>query len=243
MEPSEKGKISVILPTFNENKNIAPLIDSVQRELANFDHEILVVDDSSDDGTYETVLGLSQANIKPILRVNDRGLAKSIRTGIENATGNILIVMDSDFNHQPEYIPGMIKALSDHDAVFASRFLKGGGMKSPLHQTLSRIFNLFVQLMTGSRVKDNLYGFFAIKRDVLEKCDYEDVFRGYGDYCMRLLCYLQETNANILEVAALNGERAGGKSKSRFFWVFRQYFTATIKLAYRIRIKRRCAGK
>jgi len=234
---SKKKEISVILPTFNEKENIVSLISLIQKELANYDYEILVVDDSSSDGTYETVLGLSKANIRPILRVNDRGLAKSIRMGIENATGNILIVMDSDLNHQPMYIPGMIEALSDHDAVFASRFLKGGGMKSPLHQTLSRLFNIFVQLTTGSRVKDNLYGFFAIKRVVLEKCDYEDVFEGYGDYCMRLLCYLQETNANILEVAALNGERIGGKSKSHFFWIFRKYFITTIKLAYKIRIK------
>ncbi len=91
--------------------------------------------------------------------------------------------------------------------------------------------------MTGGQVTDSLYGFLAIRRKIIEKCNYNDIFWGYGDYCIRLMYYLQKNNVQILQFPAVNGKRIAGKGNSRFFKVFWQYFIEVIKLTYKIRIK------
>jgi len=230
-------KISVILPTYNEKSNILLLIESIHSELSDYDHEILVVDDDSPDGTYQTVLKVNYPYVKAILRTENRGFANSIRCGLENAKGNIFVIMDSDFNHQPEYLPFMIQALSYYDCVSASRFLYGGKMNGRLRHILSWTFNIFIRLMTGGAITDTLYGFFAIKRKIIEQCNYNDIFWGYGDYFIRLLYHLQKNKVRILQFPAINGERKGGVSNRRFLKTFCQYFVATMRLAIKGRIR------
>lgn len=232
-----KEKISVVLPTYNERDNIEPLIEAIHTSISNFDHEILVVDDNSPDGTYQLIASLEYPYVKPILRTVNRGLASSIRYGLEHAEGNIFVIMDSDFNHQPKYLPFMLQALSYYDCVSASRFLYGGKMDSRLRHLLSWTFNIFVRLMTGGLITDNLYGFLAIKRTALEQCNFNDIFWGYGDYCIRLLYYLQKRETSILQIPAVNGRRRQGEGNSRFFQVFWQYFKEVLKLAYKVRIR------
>jgi dolichol-phosphate mannosyltransferase len=234
---AQKNRISVILATYNERDNILSLIDAIHSELSDFSHEVLVVDDNSPDGTYQAVADGKYPFVKAILRTENRGLAKSIRCGLEHAAGRIFVIMDSDFNHQPKYLPFMIQALSYYDCVSGSRFLYGGKMDTRLRHTLSWIFNVFVRLMTGGLITDSLYGFLAIKRSVIERCKYDDIFWGYGDYCIRLLYYLQKKDVNILQFPAVNGRRRGGEGNRRFFQVFWQYFREVLKLAYKVRIK------
>ncbi|MEW6481514.1 MAG: glycosyltransferase [bacterium] len=233
-----KQKVSVILPTFNERENIVSLIEDIHLELGDYNHQILVVDDNSPDGTYQTVLELNLPYVKAILRQKDPGLANSIRCGLENAEGEVFVVMDSDYNHQPKYLPFMVQALSYYDCVSASRFLYGGGMDSWIRHKLSWLFNIFVRIVTRGFITDSLYGFFAIKKGVIEKCNYNDIFWGYGDYCIRLMWYLQRNRASILQFPAVNGKRTKGKGNSKFIRVFWQYFTEVLKLAYKERIKR-----
>lgn len=230
-------KISVILPTFNERENVFLLIDAIHARLEAYDHEIIVVDDNSPDGTFQEVERKRHTFVKAILRTQNRGLANSIRCGIENAKGDIFIIMDTDFNHQPKYLPFMVQSLSYYDCVSASRFLYGGSMNSRVRHILSWIFNIFVRIVTGGSVTDSLYGFFAIKRKVMEQCNYDDIFWGYGDYCVRLIFYLQRKGVNILQFPAINGKRAKGKGNSKFLSLFWQYFTEVLKLAYKERIK------
>lgn len=230
-------KISVILPTYNEKGNILSIIDTIHTELFDYDHEVLVVDDNSFDGTYQAVVDRAYPYVRAILRSENRGLANSIRCGIENAEGTIFVIMDSDFNHQPKYLPFMIQGLSYYDCVSASRFLYGGKMDSRIRHILSWIFNIFARLMTGGKITDSLYGFLAIKRNIIEKCNYDDIFWGYGDYCIRLMYYLQKHDVGILQIPAVNGKRKEGKGNSNFFGVFWQYFKEVIKLSYKVRIK------
>ncbi|MEW6097392.1 MAG: glycosyltransferase [bacterium] len=232
----ESLKLSVILPTYNERGNITLLIDAIHAELHEYDHEIIVVDDNSPDGTYEAILDLGYPFVKAILRTSSPGLANSIRCGLENANGNVFIIMDSDFNHQPKYLPFMIKALSYYECVLGSRFVYGGKMDSRIRHLLSWYFNIFVRVLTGGKITDTLYGFFAIKRNVIEQCNYDGIFWGYGDYCIRLMFYLQKYNVNILQIPVVNGKRKKGKGNCAFFRTFWQYFTETVKLAFKERI-------
>jgi len=120
--------VSVIVPCFNEAGNILPLVEAIHKELEFVRHQVVVVDDNSPDGTYALVKNAGLDYVKPILRTVDPSLAKSIRTGLEEADGNVFVVMDSDFNHQPKYLPFMIKSLEYYDCVTASRFMYGGSM-------------------------------------------------------------------------------------------------------------------
>jgi dolichol-phosphate mannosyltransferase len=228
-------KISVILPCFNEAKSIVRLIEEISNELKAYSHEVIVVDDNSPDGTYDTVLEYSQnldeGIVVPVLRKKDPSLAKSIRTGIEKADGGIIVVMDSDFNHQPKYIPFMIENLKHYKCVSGSRFVYGGHMGSKLRLIFSWLFNIFVRLITNGHITDSLYGFFAIKKkDIYKYCDFSKVFWGYGDYCIRLFFYFQREKVSILQFPVVNGKRVAGESNKKFVRTFYQYFTAVLKL-------------
>ncbi len=230
-------KISVILPTYNEIKNVLLLVKAIHEELKAYDHEILVVDDNSPDGTYQALQNLGYPFVKALLRTQNKGFANSIRCGLENALGDVFVVMDSDFNHQPKYLSFMIEALAHYDCVSGSRFVYGGKMNSRVRHLLSWYFNIFVRLLTRGQITDTLYGFFAIKRQTIEQCNYDDVFWGYGDYCIRLMYYLQKNKAKILQIPVVNGERYGGRGNSGFLKTFWQYFLETIKLSLKERFK------
>lgn len=232
------SKISIILPTYNEKDTITILLSSIHDAILDYDHEIIVVDDNSPDGTYNAVINSGFNFARGILRKEDKGFAKSIRCGVENANGNIIIIMDSDFNHQPKYLPFMIDSLKHFDCVSGSRFVYGGSMDSRSRHLLSWFFNIYVRIMTGGQVTDSLYGFLAIKKETIQKINYNDVFWGYGDYCIRLLYYLQKNNTSILQYPTVNGKRIAGEGNSRFFKVFRQYFVAVLKLSYKIKFKK-----
>lgn len=224
--------VSVIVPCYNEKGNIVALIEAIHENLLFVKHQIVVVDDNSPDGTYEAVKNLNYDFVKPILRTENRGFANSIRCGLENADGNIFVVMDSDFNHQPKYLPFMVKNIEFYDCVSASRFMYGGSMDSRFRHYASWIFNIFIRIMTRKYITDSLYGYFAIKRETIESIEYDKVFWGYGDYCIRLMYYLQENKANILQFPAVNGVRLAGEGNSRFVKVLCQYTMATFKLVF-----------
>ena len=143
--------ISVILPTYNEKGNILDLISEIKDLLAGRSKEIIVVDDNSPDKTADAVRGkfAGDPEVVVIVRTSDKGMAKSIRTGLEHARGSRFVVMGSDFNHLPKYIPFMVDALEHYDGVFGSRFLYGSWMSSFVHHKLSWAFNIFVRAMLG----------------------------------------------------------------------------------------------
>ncbi|MBI4945440.1 MAG: glycosyltransferase [Bacteroidetes bacterium] len=208
----ENKKVSVILPAYNEKDSILMLVPAIHEAIAGYDHDILVVDDNSPDGTYKALLDLNLSYVKAILRETDRGFAKSIRCGIENASGDIIVVMDSDFNHLPKYLPIMIDNLKYYDCVIGSRFLYFPLEK---HYNLFRIisswmFNLFIRFTLLSGITENLFGYFAIKKEVIYKCDFNKIFFGFGDYYMRLLYFLQKKNCSILQIPAIFGQRNFG---------------------------------
>ena len=79
-------------------------------------------------------------------------------------------------------------------------------------------------------MSDCLYGYFSIRREILEKLDYDKIFWGYGDYCIRLMFYLQQLKVKVLQFPAENGKRLAGTGNISFMKVLFQYMNATIKL-------------
>jgi len=229
MQPS---LISVVLPCFNEKGNIIPLIHEINATLYNQPHEIIVVDDNSPDGTYQAVVDLDLPNVYVILRTTDPSLAKSIRAGIEESKGNIIVIMDSDFNHEPHYLPVMISNCQFYDVVSGSRFVYGGSMGSKFRHISSWIFNIFVRILTKKLITDSLFGFIAIRREALERVNFDAVFWGYGDYCIRLMYYLQEKSCTVLQIPVVLGQRKYGEGNKKLVKMLFKYLKATLHLAF-----------
>lgn len=242
--------VSVILPTYNERDNILDLIDAIVRELepSGVKYEVLVVDDNSPDGTAQTVqdrfamqeVGQNEwqsplekmGSVRVIVRTKDKGLAKSIRHGLEMGRGSTLVVMDTDFNHDPAMIPQMVDFLHYYDLVIGSRFVMRGGMEDSLRYKFSFLYNIMLRLLFRTQIQDNLSGFFAVRQERLFQVApiFDKIFYGYGDYFIRLLVVAWRRDWKILEVPVFYILRRHGDSKTGFWRIFRDYTSAVIKL-------------
>ncbi|TDJ04144.1 MAG: glycosyltransferase [Deltaproteobacteria bacterium] len=227
--------VSIILPAHNERENLKLLIPDIAKILSKYNHEIIIIDDASIDGTKHAV---SDFNVVYIYNHNRQGLAKSIKLGIDTSLGEHIIVMDSDGDHNSVHLPLMINNLKISDVVLTSRFKKGSKVPGKVRPFLSLGFNLFVRVMTGGKLSDYLYGHWAANKKALEKINSTKVFWGYGDYCIRLLFYFEKLGMNIHQIPSISGERKFGRGNSKPLKVFFQYTVAVFKLSLKERFKR-----
>lgn len=227
-------RLSVILPTYNEVGNIVPLLEAIIRNLgAGPDVEIIVVDDNSPDGTLDAVrAAFPEGPVVPILRTTDRGLARSIRAGIEAATGDRIAVLDTDFTHDPDLLPTMVHLAERFDVVVGSRFCAGGGMPDLPHYLASLVYNWGLRIVLRTQIQDSLSGYFVINRATLEKLPFDSIFSGYGDYFFRLLFFAQRNRASIVEMPVVYDTRRKGESKSVFWKLLFSYSLAALKLRF-----------
>jgi dolichol-phosphate mannosyltransferase len=226
-------KASVILPTYNEADNIVGLVEEI---LAHFppdvEPEILIVDDDSPDKTCEVAKKAFATNrtVRVILRTKDRGFAESIRTGIEHATGEFIIVMDTDFTHDPVEIPRLLHIARVYDIVSGSRFCAGGNMQDKKHYLASLAYNWLLRALLHTQLQDNLGGYFVMKRDKILSLPLDRIFYGYGEYFFRLLYFAQRRGLKVIEIPAVYRLRTYGASKSNFLRMLFSYSRAAILL-------------
>ena len=227
-------KVSVILPTYNEAHNIIPLIDEIEEHLsaAQITYELVVVDDNSPDGTAQIVRDrmAQDPQVTLFVRTQERGLATAIKHGIRNSNGQVVAVMDTDFNHDPKMLPQMVKFLEYYDLIIGSRFTMGGGMEDNLRYYFSFLYNVFVRIVLRTQIQDNLSGFFTMRRAKLERMDLDFIFRGYGEWFIRLLFLAWREGYNMLEVPVFYILRRHGQSKSRFMRMLMDYSKTVLAL-------------
>ncbi len=234
----ENNCVSIILPTYNESRNIVRLITAIAENIpAGWDYEVLVVDDNSPDDTLGEVRRCfgSDPRVIPILRTEDRGFAKSIRAGIEKATGNQVVVMDTDLTHDPVEIPNLLHVGKTYDFVSGSRFCAGGRMVDTKHYLISMTYNWLLRLLIRTQVQDNLGGYYTTRRVLLLDLPLDEIFFGYGDYYFRLLHFVQKAGYTIVEIPAAYLLRTEGKSKSNWGRMLLTYTLGALRLKQRIR--------
>jgi dolichol-phosphate mannosyltransferase len=235
-DPSGQPDVSVILPTFQERENIVPLVRELRREFNSMGarYEIVVIDDESPDGTAMAARTAfaDDSGVIVIERRTNPGLALSIREGIEKSSGKVILVMDTDFNHQPKDAVLISEVAKLVDLGIGSRFIFGGGMPNRLRYFLSYLYNIFMRISLGTRMDDNLSGLFAIRRTALFRLDFDKIFWGYGDYFFRLLLLSQREGLTHVQVPVFYGERAAGGSKTRFMSIFMRYTREVARLMY-----------
>jgi dolichol-phosphate mannosyltransferase len=165
--------VSVIVPTYNEAESLPVLAERLFAALqkAGLEAELVVVDDSSPDGTGDIAEGLARQHPMQVLhRPPKSGLASAVWAGMARARGQILVVMDADLSHPPEVVPQLIQAVASGEADLAvgSRYVPGGGVTN--WPWLRRFASWFANQLARPLVpmRDATSGFFALQRQVVE---------------------------------------------------------------------------
>ena len=161
--------ISVIIPTFNEAKTLDEIIRRVQAE--NVADEILVVDDGSTDGTRQTLESLNdKGTVRMILHERNQGKGAAIRTGIQQAKGDVIIIQDADLEYNPRDYRALLKPIEDGvaEVVYGSRFL--GAPRRPVmfwHMVANQLLTLLTNILYNTILTDMETGYKVFKREVV----------------------------------------------------------------------------
>jgi len=209
----------IVLPTYNERETVGPVLTAAQRHLPEAD--ILVVDDSSPDGTADLVKQHANelGSVHLMVRPEKAGLGRAYRAGFAwrlDRGYDAFVEMDADFSHDPADLPRLVAPLEDgYDLVIGSRYVAGGRVDNwKVHRrALSRAGNVYSRTLMGLEVKDSTAGFRAYTATVLQKIDLDSVHAdGYG-FQIEMTYRAQLAGASILEVPISFVERVEGQSK------------------------------
>jgi len=168
-----QNNVSIIIPAFNEEKNIQPLTKKILKNLKKFEFEIIFVDDNSSDESKSILLSLSKKYkfFNPILRKKQRDLTQSCFDGIEKSKYQNILIMDADLQHNPKYIPKMIKKFNKKiDVIIGARKLILGKNKG-LSETRRYASIILIYLFQVFKIKtvDPMSGFFMFKKKIYVK--------------------------------------------------------------------------
>jgi dolichol-phosphate mannosyltransferase len=210
--------VLVIIPTYQERENIERIVARVRASVPAA--HVLVVDDSSPDGTGKIadVLADGDAHVHVLHRAAKAGLGAAYIAGFDwglTAGFDVLVEMDADGSHAPEQLPRILAALDHADLVLGTRWIPGGAVVNwPRRRAvLSRGGNLYVRLALGIELRDATGGYRAYRRSVLEDIDYSGV--ASTGYCFQVDLARRALAAGfrIVEVPITFVERERGESK------------------------------
>ena len=209
----------IALATYNERENL-PTLTAQIFEFAP-DVDILVVDDSSPDGTADWVEEQMQRDprFKLLKRSGKLGLGTAVLAAVDYAIGHdydFLINMDADLSHPARYLPAMrAKAEEGVDVVIGSRYVPGGNIEGwALHRRLmSKAINIYARCLLGLKTRDNSGSFRCYRVELLKRLDPQSIFsRGYS-FFEEILYRLRKLGASFAEVPITFEERRVGESK------------------------------
>ncbi|HUV27122.1 MAG TPA: glycosyltransferase family 2 protein [Anaerolineales bacterium] len=163
-------KVSVIIPVYNEEETIEEILRRVEME--EIATEILVIDDGSTDGTREKLASLNEVgNLRIILHDRNQGKGAAVRTGIQNATGDVFLIQDADLEYDPRDYPALIRPIEEGiaDVVYGSRFL-GGPRRTTMfwHMVANKLLTFMTNLLYNTILSDMETGYKVFKRDIVD---------------------------------------------------------------------------
>lgn len=212
------GRVAVIIPTYNERENLEAIVSRVRGSVP--DADVLVVDDNSPDGTGELAdkLVAGDPQVHVLHRAGKNGLGAAyiagFRWALEEGYGAV-VEMDADGSHQPEQLPGLLRALAGADLVIGSRWVPGGKVLNwpKSREILSRSANIYARLILGIQLRDATAGYRAYRDTTLRRIALDEV-ESQG-YCFQVDLSLRALRAGmtVIEVPITFVERARGASK------------------------------
>ena len=215
-------RVVVCLPTYNERENIEPMVralDDVFRR-HDLDARVLVIDDSSPDGTGEIADRLADefSFLSVLHRPKKEGLGPAYLAGFVWALAtdaDRIVEMDCDFSHDPEDLPRLLAASADADLVLGSRYVEGGGTRNwgLGRRLVSRFGSLYARIILGVGIHDLTGGFKCFRRTVIEEIGLEQITtKGYA-FQIETTYRALKAGCRVVEVPIVFAEREAGSSK------------------------------
>ena len=166
--------ISVVIPLYNEEESIAELVDWINKVMTenNFSHEIVIIDDGSNDSSWQVINKLTKNNssVKGIKFRRNYGKSAALYSGFEVAKGNVVITMDADLQDSPDEIPSLYKMIIDEGYDMVSGWKKK--RHDPISKTIpSKFFNFISRKLTGIQLHDFNCGLKAYKNEVVKNIE------------------------------------------------------------------------
>jgi dolichol-phosphate mannosyltransferase len=169
--------LSVVIPARDEQACIASTVEHLHVELRlhGIPHEIVVVDDGSTDHTWQELEKVAERvpNLRAVVNAGEHGFGRAIICGLDNVQGDAVVIMMADESDDARDVVKYWKLLNEGwDAVFGSRFIKGGGVIDypPIKKVVNRIANFFIRALFQIRLNDTTNAFKAYRRTVVEGC-------------------------------------------------------------------------
>ncbi len=216
-------KLAIVIPTYNEGKTLPSLIDRLIEQVKHIvdDFNIVIVDDSSPDGTADIARNLAKKfrEIIVIQRPTKLGLGAAYKNGfryvLEKLGSELIIEMDADHSHDPREIPNMIKKIGKYDFLIASRHVKGsatigwGIWRKLTHSLAVSIARQCAKL----DIADPTSGFRMFKNETLQQIDFEKIKSDGYAFQIEVLHQLKQKGMKGLETITTFVDRKEGKSK------------------------------
>lgn len=167
-------KLSVIIPVYNEEKTIKKIIDKVKKvQLRDISKEIIIVDDMSVDKTRKILKKITDTSLKIVYHKKNVGKGSAIRTGLENASGDIILIQDADLEYNPQEYKKLLKPIIEGKAevVYGSRLnvIKKNLKKMyKLHYIGNLFLTITTNLLYGAKITDMETGYKVFKREVIK---------------------------------------------------------------------------
>jgi glycosyltransferase involved in cell wall biosynthesis len=213
-------EVSIIIPAYREEKVIADVVKRVQKVMDEYgkDYEVVVVDDGSDDATKEKA---EQAGARVVSHPYNIGNGAAIKSGIRNAKGKILVMLDGDGQHPPEDIPSLLEKIGPYDMVVGARTRHS---EASFHRSFANfIYNWFATFICGHKIEDLTSGFRAVKAKIAQRLVY--LLPNTFSYPTTLTLAVLRSGYSLAYVS-IKASRRVGKSKikllkdgSRFFFI------------------------
>lgn len=211
----------IVMPTYNEIQNIEVILEKIFS--LNLALDILIVDDSSPDKTYEKVQELIDINtyenqLSLIIRKNKEGLGKAYIEGFKYALNKdykYIIEMDADLSHNPKYLHTFLEQIKENDLVIGSRYVEGGGVEnwSLFRKLISFGGSFYSRMLLGIKIQDVTGGFKCFRREVLEKINLDGLITTGYAFQIEMNYRASLMNYRIKEIPIIFEDRVAGKSK------------------------------
>ena len=214
----ENKKALIIIPTYDELENLPKLLPEVLSKDENLD--VLIVDDSSPDGTADWVEYEMKNNprIKLIIREKKMGLGTAYIAGFKYALENnydYIFEMDADFSHDPDEIPNFLFKMETYDLVLGSRYKDGVNVVNwPMSRLMLSLFaNMYTRIITGLPIRDATSGFKCFRKEVLQAIDLNAVKSNGYAFQIEMTFKAWKKGFNIKELSIVFTDRVKGASK------------------------------
>lgn len=214
-------KISIVIPIYNEETSIGPLVEEIESVMNKEyikDYEIIIVDDGSNDKTFEVVKLLHKKlkNIKGIRFNRNFGKSSALSAGFETATGDIIITLDGDLQDNPSEIPKFLKEIGKgYDLVVGWRRQRKDFITRIV---TSKIFNLLVRILTKVKLHDSDCNFRALRKNLVKELNI------YGGLYRYIPVIANSKGYKITEIEVKHRQRKSGKSKYGVTRLFKGFF-------------------